>query len=107
MLGLPYRQVISPKSLNALLTASQLTILVLAKDSAEFGVTIAAIPVVLILLILCGVAVQREIKWFVIIALFVETSITFVDSRLMTISLVMMLAAMSYCELHVFCVTTI
>jgi len=56
----------------------QLLIIVLAKNTAEFGVTIAAIPVVLVLLALCGVAVQREIKW------------------LMTISLVMMLAASSY-----------
>ncbi|KAJ7285852.1 hypothetical protein C8J57DRAFT_650435 [Mycena rebaudengoi] len=56
----------------------QLLIIVLAKNGAEFGVTISAIPVVLVLLALCGVAVQREIKW------------------LMTISLVMMLAAMSY-----------
>ena len=39
-------------------------ILVLAENEAEFGVTIAAIPVVLILLILCGIAVQREIKWW-------------------------------------------
>ncbi|EEB97863.1 hypothetical protein MPER_02727, partial [Moniliophthora perniciosa FA553] len=65
-----------------------LLILVLDRDSAEFGVTIAAIPpisseapteldyvqVVLTLLALCGLAVQREIKW------------------LMTISLVLMLA---------------
>ncbi|KAJ7452443.1 hypothetical protein B0H11DRAFT_2073440 [Mycena galericulata] len=56
----------------------QLLIIVLAKNTAEFGVTIAAIPVVLVLLALCGIAVQREIKWF------------------MTISLVMMLAALSY-----------
>ncbi|KAG6890708.1 hypothetical protein C0995_005081 [Termitomyces sp. Mi166 len=56
----------------------QLLIVVLQKNSAEFGVTIAAIPVVLILLILCGIAVQREIKW------------------IMSISLVMMLAALSY-----------
>ncbi|KAF8077961.1 hypothetical protein FPV67DRAFT_1463611 [Lyophyllum atratum] len=56
----------------------QLLILVLQKDSAEFGITIAAIPVVLVLLVLCGIAVQREIKW------------------LMSISLVMMLAALSY-----------
>lgn len=39
-------------------------ILVLADNEAEFGVTIAAIPVVLILLVLCGIAVQREIKWW-------------------------------------------
>ncbi|KAL0581757.1 hypothetical protein V5O48_000339 [Marasmius crinis-equi] len=56
----------------------QLLILVLDRNSAEFGVTIAAIPIVLLLLALCGVAVQREIKW------------------LMTISLVLMLAAESY-----------
>jgi len=56
----------------------QLLIIVLAKNTAEFGVTVAAIPVVLVLLALCGTAVQREIKW------------------LMTISLVMMLAASSY-----------
>lgn len=56
----------------------QLLIVVLRKDSAEFGVTVAAIPVVLILLVLCGIAVQREVKW------------------LMSISLVLMLAAMSY-----------
>ncbi|KAJ7155983.1 hypothetical protein C8R43DRAFT_1234835 [Mycena crocata] len=56
----------------------QLLIIVLARSTAEFGVTIAAIPVVLALLALCGIAVQREIKW------------------LMTISLVMMLAAESY-----------
>ncbi|KAJ7582730.1 hypothetical protein C8J56DRAFT_955575 [Mycena floridula] len=56
----------------------QLLIVVLARNSAEFGVTIAALPVVLILLVLCGIAVQREIKW------------------IMTISLVMMLAAESY-----------
>ncbi|KAK7014877.1 SET domain-containing protein [Favolaschia claudopus] len=56
----------------------QLLIVVLARNSAEFGVTIAAIPVVLVLLALCATAVQREIKW------------------LMTVSLVMMLAASSY-----------
>lgn len=43
---------------------AQLLIIVLAKNTAEFGVTIAAIPVVLVLLALCGVAVQREIKWY-------------------------------------------
>ncbi|KAL9715138.1 hypothetical protein Ac2012v2_001798 [Leucoagaricus gongylophorus] len=56
----------------------QLLILVLADNEAEFGVTVAAIPVVLVLLILCGVAVQREIKW------------------IMSISLILMLAAQSY-----------
>ncbi|KAJ7685175.1 hypothetical protein DFH06DRAFT_32700 [Mycena polygramma] len=56
----------------------QLLIIVLARNTAEFGVTIAAIPVVLVLLALCVTALQREIKW------------------LMSISLVMMLAASSY-----------
>jgi len=56
----------------------QLLIIVLSTNSAEFAVTITAIPVVLILLGFCGVAVQREIKW------------------LMSVSLVLMLAALSY-----------
>ncbi|RPD66069.1 hypothetical protein L227DRAFT_648858 [Lentinus tigrinus ALCF2SS1-6] len=56
----------------------QLLIVVLATSTAEFGLTIAAIPIVLVLLIGCGLAVQREIKW------------------LMTISLILMLAAESY-----------
>lgn len=56
----------------------QLLILVLQSSSAEFGITVAAIPIVLILLILCGWAVQREIKW------------------IMSVSLVMMLASLSY-----------
>ncbi|KAF8163287.1 hypothetical protein B0H34DRAFT_694846 [Crassisporium funariophilum] len=56
----------------------QLLIVVLQRNSAEFGVTIAAIPVVLVLLILCGLAVQREIK------------------PIMALSLTMMLAALSY-----------
>ncbi|KDR81595.1 hypothetical protein GALMADRAFT_239643 [Galerina marginata CBS 339.88] len=56
----------------------QLLIIVLQKSSVEFGITVAAIPVVLALLILCGIAVQREIK------------------SVMTISLVMMVAALSY-----------
>lgn len=56
----------------------QLLIIVLQRNSAEFGVTVAAIPVVLILLILCGLAVQREIK------------------SVMTTSLVLMLASLSY-----------
>ncbi|KIM87058.1 hypothetical protein PILCRDRAFT_815514 [Piloderma croceum F 1598] len=56
----------------------QLLIVVLSRNSAEFGVTITAIPVVLVLLAACGVALQREIKW------------------LMTLSLVLMLASMSY-----------
>ncbi|KAF8503574.1 hypothetical protein F5888DRAFT_1004223 [Russula emetica] len=48
----------------------QLLILVLSKNSAEFGLTIAAIPVVLILLIGCGIAVQREIKSLMVFSLF-------------------------------------
>ena len=42
----------------------QLLIIVLPRDSAEFGLTIAAIPIVLLLLVLCGIAVKQEIKWF-------------------------------------------
>ncbi|KAI0807376.1 hypothetical protein C8Q74DRAFT_1362887 [Fomes fomentarius] len=56
----------------------QLLIVVLATSTAEFGLTVAAIPIVLVLLIGCGLAVQREIKW------------------LMTVSLILMLAAQSY-----------
>ncbi|KAF8188404.1 hypothetical protein BJ912DRAFT_851171 [Pholiota molesta] len=56
----------------------QLLIVVLQHNSAEFGITIAAIPVVLILLVLCGWAVQREIK------------------PIMITSFVMMLGALSY-----------
>ncbi|KAG8729345.1 hypothetical protein FRC12_021044 [Ceratobasidium sp. 428] len=56
----------------------QLLIVVLNKQSVEFGLTVAAIPIVLFLLIGCGIAVKREIKW------------------LMTISLVMMLGAQAY-----------
>jgi len=56
----------------------QLLIVVLQHNSAEFGVTIAAIPVVLILLALCGWSAQREIK------------------VIMVISLVMMPAALGY-----------
>ncbi|KAJ7632600.1 hypothetical protein FB45DRAFT_508987 [Roridomyces roridus] len=56
----------------------QLLIIVLAKNTAEFGVTVAAIPVVLVLLAMCGIAVQREIKWA------------------LTVSLTLMLAALSY-----------
>lgn len=48
----------------------QLLILVLSKNSAEFGLTIAAIPVVLVLLIGCGIAVQREIKSLMVLSLF-------------------------------------
>jgi hypothetical protein len=43
----------------------QLLILVIDRTTPEFGLTIAAIPIVLILLITCGIAVKREIKWHV------------------------------------------
>jgi len=56
----------------------QLLIVVIQKNSAEFGITVAAIPIVLALLVLCGLAVQREIK------------------SVMTISLVLMLSALTY-----------
>jgi len=56
----------------------QLLIVVLIRNSGEFVVTIIAIPVVLVLLVLCGIAVEREIK------------------SIMTLSLIMMLAAESY-----------
>jgi len=56
----------------------QLLILVIDPTSPEFALTIAAIPVVLILLVTCGLALKREIKW------------------LMTISLILMAAALSY-----------
>ena len=64
----------------------------LQTNSAEFGLTIAAIPIVLFLLAGAGVAVQREIKW------------------LMSISLALMLAAETYCERYcryqLYCVLT-
>ncbi|KAI0798046.1 hypothetical protein C8Q75DRAFT_740468, partial [Abortiporus biennis] len=57
----------------------QLLIVVLQKNSAEFGLTIAAIPIVLLLLAGAGFATKREIKW------------------LMSMMLVLMLAAETYC----------
>ncbi|PCH38209.1 hypothetical protein WOLCODRAFT_115057 [Wolfiporia cocos MD-104 SS10] len=56
----------------------QLLIVVLQDSSAEFGLTIAAIPIVLLLLAMAGTAVQREIK------------------SVMAFSLVLMLAAQVY-----------
>jgi len=47
----------------------QLLILVLKDNSAQFGLTIAAIPIVLVLLTACGVAVGREIKWLMLFSL--------------------------------------
>ena len=44
----------------------QLLILVLSNETAQYAVTIAAIPIVLVLLIACGIAVVREIKWCVV-----------------------------------------
>lgn len=43
---------------------SQLLIVVLSRESAEFGITIAAIPVVLFLLAGCARAVKYEVKWY-------------------------------------------
>jgi len=56
----------------------QLLILVLSRSGAEFPLTIIAIPIVLVLLTFCVIAVKREIKW------------------LMTISLILMLPAEAY-----------
>jgi len=56
----------------------QLLILIVAHNSAEFGITITAIPIVLVFLSFAAIAVQREIRW------------------LMSISLVLMLASESY-----------
>ncbi|KAL4067611.1 hypothetical protein J3A83DRAFT_4359533 [Scleroderma citrinum] len=42
----------------------QLLIVVLSTNSTEFGLTITAIPIVLILLAGCAYAVQREVKWY-------------------------------------------
>jgi hypothetical protein len=56
----------------------QLLIVVLKSKSAGFILTIIAIPVVLVLLAFCGTALKREIKW------------------LMTASLILMVASMSY-----------
>lgn len=50
---------------KCLMRTTQLLIVVLSDNTAEFGLTIAAIPVTLILLIMAGAAVQREIKWSV------------------------------------------
>jgi len=47
----------------------QLLIVVLQRSSAEFGLTIAAIPVVFVLIILCRIAAQREIRWIMIMSL--------------------------------------
>jgi len=48
----------------------QLLIVVLSRNSAEFVLTIAAIPVVLVLLVGCGLAVQREIRSLMAFSLF-------------------------------------
>jgi len=47
----------------------QLLILVLSNETAQYAVTIAAIPIVLVLLIGCGIAVVREIRWLMICSL--------------------------------------
>lgn len=43
----------------------QLLILVLNNDTAQYAITIAAIPIVLVLLTMAGIAVAREIKLYV------------------------------------------
>jgi len=47
----------------------RLLIIVIPVDSVEFGVTIAAIPVFLMLIPGCAYAVRNEIKWMISIAL--------------------------------------
>ena len=74
-------------------------IIVLQTDSAEFGLTIAAIPVVLVLLIACGIAVQREIKWYGF-PFSPRGPRSDQSVRLMLLSLVLMLAAESYFSEH-------
>ncbi len=44
----------------------QLLILVVERDSTQFVLTLIALPIVLLLLIACGVAVAREIKWLML-----------------------------------------
>lgn len=44
----------------------QLLILVEERDSAQFVLSLIALPVVLILLVACGVAVTREIRWLML-----------------------------------------
>ncbi|KAG8937316.1 hypothetical protein FRC03_002756 [Tulasnella sp. 419] len=50
-------------------TTMQLLILVLARNGAEFPITIIAIPIVLVLLAACVYAVKYEVKWIMIISL--------------------------------------
>lgn len=73
----------------------QLLIVVLNEDSAEFAVTIVAIPIVLVLLAFCVTALKREIKWCAI-SYNLNASISYLLIRLMTVSLILMLASMSY-----------
>lgn len=66
------------------------------RTTPEFALTIAAIPIVLILLITCGLAVKREIKWYVAT---LYQSLGLADAmsrRLMTVSLILMAAALTY-----------
>jgi len=44
----------------------QLLILVVERDSTQFVLTLIALPIVLVLLIACGVAVAKEIKWLML-----------------------------------------
>jgi hypothetical protein len=79
------------------LISLQLLILVLKTKSAEFAVTIAAIPIVLFLLAGCGLAVAHEIKWQASQLRFRALDAQY-ECRLMTASLALMLAALSYCK---------
>lgn len=47
----------------------QLIIIVLHQNTGEFGATIAAIPIVILLLGTCFIALKREIKWLMAICL--------------------------------------
>ncbi|KAF8329159.1 uncharacterized protein EI90DRAFT_3146049 [Cantharellus anzutake] len=47
----------------------QLLILVVTHNSAQFVLTIIALPVVFVLLLACGVAVTKEIKWLMLISM--------------------------------------
>jgi hypothetical protein len=56
----------------------QMLIVVLSRNGTEFGLTICAIPVVLVLLSLCGLAVKKEIKWCMMP--FIALTVRFADN---------------------------
>jgi hypothetical protein len=76
---------------------------VLAGNTAEFIITIIAVPIVLILLILAGIAVQREIKWWARCAPVSRRAVLNAPRRMMTISLALMLASETYFSPCLFC----